>query len=233
MSGNHKGCSELITDYLTAILPMRAGSKRVPRKNLLDLEGKPLFSWALGAIQDCPNVDRIVVDSDSEEILNTVSDLFPDVLLRLRPRDLGSDETSMNQVLESALKELEGEWFLQFHATTPFLQKQDITDAVKLVMKNEAAHDSVFGVTEIKARLWDGGGSPVNHEPNRLLPTQDLRPILVENSSFYLFRKTVFEKKKNRIGSNPLLFRTSHLSGIDIDTQEDLDFARLLAKALI
>lgn len=222
----------MTSDELTAILPMRSGSKRIPRKNLLELEGRPLFSWALETIQECLIIDKIVVDSDSEEILNRVSDAFPDVLLRLRPSSLGTDETSMNKVIESALKELEGEWFLQFHATTPFLQKQDIIDAVKLVIKNDSLYDSGFGVTEIKARLWDEERRPVNHDPNLLLPTQDLEPVLVENSSFYIFSKNGFKKTQNRIGSSPLLFKTSHLSGIDIDTQEDLDFARVMARAL-
>lgn len=216
---------------LTALVPMRSGSKRIPGKNLRDLNGKPLFSWVIGALMEVSEVERIVVDSDSETILSESVRLFPGIETVKRPLHLATDAASMNDVLRETVKHFEGDWFLQVHATTPFLNPTEISAAFSK-LKDQHEYDSCFGVTRIQSRLWDKACKPINHSLDKLLPTQDLEATFLENSAFYFFRKRVLEEENNRIGLNPLMFETSLTSAIDIDNEDDFTLAEIVARGL-
>ena len=77
-------------------------------------------------------------------------------------------------------------------------------------------------MTRMQARLWDGEGRPVNHDPSELRRTQDLSPMFVENSNLYIFSLESIRRRRNRIGERPLLFEIDPEEAWDID--EELDF---------
>lgn len=216
---------------IVAVLPMRAGSQRVPKKNIRELGGKPLFSHMLSTLTKLELLDAIIVDTDSDEILELTRQTSPSgVILSKRPAILGTNQTSMVDVLKRVVEIHEADWVLQTHSTSPFLQSETLNIAIRRVLGEE--WDSGFGVSRMRSRLWDMKGAPLNHDPNSLEPTQDLEPILLENSTFYLFKPDQLSLFGTRFGRNPLFFETPLIESIDIDEEEDFRHAELIWKGL-
>jgi N-acylneuraminate cytidylyltransferase len=138
----------------------------------------------------------------------------------------------MNEVINYDLKNSEGEHFMQTHSTNPLLQTKTINKAIETYFSNLNQCDSVFSVTKWQTRLYWKDTSPVNHNPEELLRTQDLPPVFEENSNFYIFSKETFFKDKKRIGSKPMMAEVDKLEAIDIDNPEDFIIAELLHKML-
>jgi CMP-N-acetylneuraminic acid synthetase len=214
-----------------AILPMRGGSERVPRKNLVDLGGRPLYSWILDTVLSLDGV-LAVVDTDDDEIESAVRSSHPDVPVIRRPDHLGVGTTPMNEVLANTLASApSGETILQVHATNPFVTAESLNRAIQAV-DSEQGVDSAFSVSRLQARLWRENLEPVNHDPAVLLRTQEMDPLLIENSSFYAFDREMFLATNNRIGRSPIAIELSPIESVDIDTPEDLRFARVVANGL-
>ena len=208
---------------IIALVPMRHHSQRVPGKNFRQLAGKPLFHHILNTLQKCPEIDQILVDTDSPIIIDDVHSNFPDILVIERPEHLRSDEIPMNEVLSYDVNEVEATFYLQTHTTNPLLQPETISEAIQNFLDSYPIRDSLFSVTQIQSRLWDQLTRPINHNPAILLQTQDLPPIFEENSCLYIFTKKILLEKHNRIGERPMMFKIDAAEAWDIDNE--LDFA--------
>ena len=213
---------------IIAILPMRSGSQRVKNKNLRHLVDKPLFEFILDELSRIPEFDYVVVDSNSDEILESAGALgIQNLILSKRPEELATSTTSMVEVLKLVSEKFPADWYFQTHTTSPFLTKSTISNALNQVVSDET-FDSGFGVSEIQQRLWSVRGEPINHDPNVLMPTQDLEPIRIENSSFYIFRKSQLFELGTRYGKKPKLIVIPKLESIDIDDEEDFELASMI-----
>jgi CMP-N-acetylneuraminic acid synthetase len=221
---------------IVVLLPMKANSERVKGKNFKDFNGKPLFKWILDTLLSVELIDTIVINTDAREILDN-NDLRENdrVLIRDRRPDLCGDMVSMNLVLADDIANVDADIYLMTHTTNPFLSAGTITKAIKkfIGVLNEGLFDSLFTVDRIQTRFYKADGSAVNHDPDNLIRTQDLEPWFEENSNLYLFTKDGFESTKARIGRRPVLFESPRFESIDIDDQEDWNFALIAAKYLI
>jgi N-acylneuraminate cytidylyltransferase len=210
-----------------AIVPMKRHSERVPGKNIRPLNGRPLYFWVLQALRAVEQIAGIVIDTDAEEIADMVTRDF-DVQISMRPERLRGDCVSTNELLAHVITQCPGyDHFLQTHVTNPLLTPKTITNAIRaLTMHPEK--DSLFTVTRVQTRLYDGSGKPINHDPAVLIRTQDLTPVYEENSNLYLFSRESFNRGRSRIGAAPLLFETDKLEGLDIDDESDFLLAEVL-----
>ena len=207
---------------IAAIVPMRHHSERVPGKNFRPMAGKPLFHHILETLLSVPQVDRLVVDTDSPIILADLASKFPGVTALERPEHLRAGEISMNEVLNHTTAQVEADWYLQTHSTNPLLQPGTVSRAITALLDSQPEHDSLFSVTRLQTRLWDGQGNPLNHDPQVLLRTQDLPPVFEENSCLYLFTRNTLEARRNRLGYRPLMFEIDPAEAWDID--DELNF---------
>jgi CMP-N-acetylneuraminic acid synthetase len=164
----------------------------------------------------------VVIDTDSPVILEDAAKRFPDVTLIERPEHLRADTIPMNDVLLNDVSLVESEYYLQTHSTNPLLLSQTIGHSLQMFLDNYPMYDSLFGVTKLQTRIWDGLAQAVNHNPAILLRTQDLPPMYLENSCLYIFTRSTLEAKHNRIGDRPMMFEIDRVESTDID--EDLDF---------
>jgi len=210
------------TKKIVALVPMRHHSQRVPGKNFRKLAGKPLYHHILQTLLDCPEIAQVVVDTDSTLIMAGVQRSFPQVTILERPEHLRADHIPMNEVLLYDTGQVEADLYLQTHSTNPLLRSQTISAAIRTLLENYPAYDSLFSVTRLQTRLWDGLARPVNHNPAILLQTQDLPPIYEENSCIYLFSRQTLISRRNRLGERPYLFAIDRAEAQDID--EELDF---------
>lgn len=213
---------------ITALVPMRHESERVPGKNYRQFAGRPLYHHIVESLLECPQIDEVVIDTDSKTILEDAAHHFPQVTMLERPQHLRAGTVPMNDVLLHDVGAISADFYLQTHSTNPLLTSATISRAVQLFLDNQPKHDSLFSVTRMHTRLWDAEGGPINHDPGELIRTQDLAPIFEENSCLYIFSRESLEKYGHRIGKRPLMFEIERLEAWDIDEKADFTLAELL-----
>lgn len=217
---------------LTAIVPMRHSSERVPGKNYRDFAGKPLFHHVVQTLLNCEQIDQVVIDTDSPIVMEQCAAVFPDVLVLERPVHLKDGAIPMNDVLLNTINQVPSDFYLQTHSTNPILTTETLAKGIAKFFELYPMHDSLFSVTRKHVRFWDSLARPINHNANILLRTQDLPPIFEENSCFYLFTKEILERKHNRIGDRPFLYEIPEAEAQDIDVELNFIMAELLYKNL-
>lgn len=215
---------------IAALVPMRHHSQRVPGKNYRPLAGKPLFHHILQTLQSVPEINTVVVDTDSPTILEDLSLNFPWVKALLRPEELRADHLPMNEILAYDTSQVAADFYLQTHSTNPLLRPETISRAIQALTGSYPAYDSLFSVTRLQTRLWDQLGRAINHNPAVLLQTQDLPPIYEENSCIYIFTRRLLLARRNRLGERPLMFAIDASEAWDIDEELDFQIADLLLK---
>jgi len=208
---------------LAALVPMRHHSQRVPGKNNRLLAGKPLYQHIVETLLSVPEVNEILVDTDSPPIIAGLRQDFPQVQVIDRPEQLRADTISMNEILLYDTTLLEADFYLQTHSTNPLLRPETISKAIQTFLSDFPAHDSLFTVTRLQTRLYDQHGQALNHDPDILLQTQDLPPVFEENSCLYIFTRNNLSRRRNRLGERPLIFEIDAAEAWDID--EEFDFA--------
>jgi len=215
-----------------SLLPMKGHSERVPNKNMKNFNGIPLYHTIVNSLLASKYIESIVIDTDSKLIAEDAKKNFGDKIIIInRPIGIQGDFVSMNDIIDYDLSEIEGEHFLQTHSTNPLLTNKTIDKAIEKYFKELKNFDSIFSVTKVQTRFYDKNAKAINHNPNKLLRTQDLEPMYEENSNFYIFSKNSFKKaNKKRIGIKPLVFEVNKLEAIDIDEPEDFIIAELLYK---
>jgi CMP-N-acetylneuraminic acid synthetase len=218
-----------------ALLPMKANSERVEGKNFRDFCGKPLFRWILDTLLGIQEIDRILINTDAREILanHGITDTAR-ITIRDRKPELCGDFVSMNAVISDDIANVGADVYLMTHVTNPFLTASTIQSALNAYREAVSLQkaDSLFTVDRVQTRFYRADGTPINHDPNELIRTQDLEPWFEENSNLYIFSAQSFLATQARIGLKPLLFEGPRNESVDIDNPADWDFAVIKAKHL-
>jgi len=223
---------------LAALVPMRHHSQRVPGKNYRPLAGKPLFHHIIETLLAVPEIETVIVDTDSEPVMEGVRRLvstrlnagFPTVRLIQRPEHLRADDVPMNEILLYDTAQVEADFYLQTHSTNPLLKAETISRGVKTFFDEYPKYDSLFSVTRWQTRLYFQDGRAINHNPLELIQTQDLPPVYEENSCLYLFTRENLARKKHRIGDKPFMFEIDKAEAWDIDEELDFEITDFLMK---
>jgi CMP-N-acetylneuraminic acid synthetase len=214
---------------LTSLLPMKGHSERVPNKNMKRFSGKPLYHCVAEVLQNSDFIESIVINTDSNIIAEDATKHFAKVKIHIRPEDIRGDMIPMNDIIEYDINHCAGEHFLQTHSTNPLLSQKSLEEGIKTYFSMSNDFDSVFSVTRWQTRLYWSSAEPINHDPQKLLRTQDLTPVFEENSNFYIFSKESFKKAGNRrIGLKPKMFIMDKIEAIDIDEGPDFKLAETL-----
>jgi len=221
---------KVIMPTIAALVPMRHHSQRVPGKNYRPLAGKPLYQHIIETLLAVPEIAAIMVDTDSEPVMDGLRAHFPQVKIIQRPETLRAPEIPMNEILAHDTAQVEADFYLQTHSTNPLLRAETLSAAITEFLGKHPAFDSMFSVTRLQTRLWDSLTRPINHNPAILLQTQDLPPVYEENSCFYLFTRQNLLARRNRLGERPLMFEIPRLEAVDIDEEADFEIADLLMR---
>lgn len=216
---------------VTALVPMKGHSERVPNKNMRDFGGAPLYHAIMATLDKSKYIEKVIINTDSEVIAEDAVKHWAKVQINWRPEELRGDFVSMNDVINYDVdSEKNCEVFMQTHSTNPLLQTETLDSAIEHYFNNVGEKcDSVFGVTKFQSRFYWADGRAINHNPAELIRTQDLPPIFEENSNFYIFSRSSFKAAGNkRIGLHPAMFAVNKLEAIDIDDPEDFSLALAL-----
>ncbi len=217
-----------MNERVTALMPMKGHSERVPGKNVRLLAGRPLFHWMMDTLRRSRYVDDIVVNTDSPEIAESAQREFGAVILQ-RPEHLLGDMVGIQPLIEWDLAHTSGGLYLQTHSTNPLVKVMTVDNAIEVFL-DSGEHDSLFTVTALHTRLYWPDGGAVNHDPNRMLRTQDLPPIYEENSCLYIFPRETFERHYHSVGARPMMLSMDPLEAVDIDDEADFAMAEALMR---
>ena len=206
-----------------AFVPIRLNSQRVEGKNLRMLGGQPLMTYLLSSLAAAKNIDEVYVYcSDS-----TISDYLPEGVKYLkRDERLDSNTTLGAEIYDAFTAEVDADIYILAHATSPFIRTATIEDAVARVESGE--YDSAFSAERVQTFAW-WEGKPLNYSLEHVPRTQDLEPIYVETSAFFIFQRDVWRTLHRRIGERPYTAVTDRIESMDIDNPDDF----LLAEAIV
>lgn len=217
-----------------AIIPVRAGSKGIPNKNIKPLAGNPLVFYSIEAALNSKYVTRTVVSTESSEIKKIAQSFGAEVIDR--PKELAQDETKTAPVMLQVLAELETQNYVPdvvvlLQATCPLRDSKELDEAFELFFDNQKnGCDSVFagkmlGTTHSKWRQDPDTGEyeclfDYRHRPRRQDADRHF-PLLAETGATYIIKTSVMKEVKDFIGKKPLVFFGG--TCVDIDTPEDFE----------
>lgn len=208
-----------------AFVPIRLNSQRVVGKNLRDLGGRPMMTYLLGSLAAASNIDEVYVYCSNRE----VEQYLPEgVKFLLRDKQLDSDTTIGAEIYEAFTAEIDADIYILAHATSPFIHTSTIEQAVAAVESGE--YDSAFSAERIQTFTW-WQGKPLNYALDNIPRTQDLEPIYVETSAFFIFRRDIWKQQHRRIGNKPYVAVTDRIESIDIDNPDDFTLAEAIVAA--
>lgn len=218
---------------VTALIPMKGHSERVPNKNMKDFNGKPLYHYIATTMLNSEYVTDILINTDSDVIKEDVAKNFPNIKTVNRPEALIGDFVSMNKIIKHDIDHAPSDFYIQTHSTNPLLKSETVDRAFKQLLGNDGKFDSAFSVTKIQTRFYDKDCKPYNHNPEELLRTQDLEPLFEENSNFFIFTKNSFEAAgEARIGKFPCMVEMDKVESLDIDEPSDFEIAEAIHKIM-
>ena len=224
-----------------AVIPARGGSKSVPRKNLVDVAGRPLVSWVIEAALAARRLDRVVVSTEDAEIAETARKWGAEVPFE-RPQELATDEVSLIPVVQHALAEMDRLGFradvvVSLQGTSPLLEGVDI-DAVVDKLETSGA-DSAVTVQRIEhehpywAKRLDGDRvQPFSQETDETyLQRQDLPPAYIFDGAIFARRRRLLEEWSGKdfcLGEDVRAVPLPAAKSVHIDDPIHLEVARAL-----
>lgn len=218
---------------VTAFLPCRKGSERVPRKNIRPFgpfqEG--LVQIKLGQLLDCPRIDQVVLSTNDEEILDYARRLgAAQLVVHHRAEHLSSSATSTDALVGHAHDLIPEGHILWTHVTSPFVTAEIYANIIAAYQQAlTQGHDSLMTTTLLHAFLWNEKG-PLNYDRKveKWPRTQTLTPVHEINSAVFLAPTEIYSRLDDRIGENPYLFPLDKLTAQDIDWESDFVVAEQL-----
>ncbi len=210
---------------IVALVPIRLNSQRVEGKNLRLLGGRPLMTYLLESLVAARNIDEVYVYCSDESIKQYLPEGA--TFLKRDPK-LDSNTTLGEEIYNAFTKEVEADIYVLAHATSPFIRTSTIEQGVDKVASGE--YDSAFSAEKVQTFTW-WHGRPLNYSLERIPRTQDLEPVYVETSAFFIFRREVWLNKHRRIGDRPYTAVTDRIESMDIDNPDDFKLAEAIVAA--
>ncbi|MDC7676442.1 acylneuraminate cytidylyltransferase family protein [Asticcacaulis machinosus] len=223
---------------VSAFIPCRAGSERVPKKNMRPFGGYEggLLEIKLKQLGKCDFLDEIIISTNDPDVVS-YAEFFSKsdrrIVIDDRPDHLGKSSTSMTEFIQyiSSLRP-DGAIFWT-HVTTPFCNELEYIKAYNAYLKSmESGHDSFVSVTKLQKFLWNNNG-PINYDNSveKWPRSQDLQPVYEINHAIYAMKFGDMRDIGDRIGGKPFFYEMEEVSALDIDWEEQFHLLDLIAKA--
>jgi CMP-N-acetylneuraminic acid synthetase len=214
---------------VVAYIHAKGESTRLPNKNMKLLNGKPLVSYAIIAAMEASLVTEVCVDSDSEEILDVGRNLGARVLKR--PKELANNNISGDDLIcWQAYNAIDSDCIVQVVPTCPFTKSSSINNAIAL-MEQDPCLTSVIGVRKEPLYTWVNG-NPSYRKGGRLPTSNTLQRTIYETMGLYVTRTKNIITEKVRVTNACQLLELSAIEAIDINTEEDFEFAEIVARGM-
>ena len=217
-----------------AMITARGGSKRIPRKNIKEFNGKPIIAYSIEAAIKSGVFDEVMVSTDDEEIAQ-ISRSFGASIPFYRSEKTSNDFATTTDVIEEVIGEYkkrgkEFDIFSCIYPTAPFVTSDRLKEAVDMLSKSDA--DSLIPVVRFsyppqRAMEIQEGRLCFRQPENLSKRSQDLVPHYHDAGQFYVSRTESFLKNRNIMIGNIIPMELSELEVQDIDNEVDWKLAEL------
>lgn len=224
-----------------AIIPARGGSKRIPRKNIRDFDGRPVIAHSIEAARVCELFDRVIVSTDDREIGEVARNHGAETPF-VRPEQLADDHAGTTEVVAHAVRWLQEnderpvDAVCCIYPTAPLIRADDIRAAYDLIASGEWLF--VFPATGFAAPVYrsfllqSDGGVRMLWPENFGARSQDLEEPLHDAGQFYWGTPDAWLSGRPIFAEHSTIVRIPRWLAQDIDTEEDWRHAELIAKAM-
>ncbi len=206
-----------------AFIPVRGGSKSIPLKNIKPLCGKPLVCWNIEALEVCPEVDEVIVATDSDEIWKTVESRdYKKTKLYRRSAENACDTASTESVMLEYIKYAnlpKSDIFMLVQATSPLTESVHFSEALQKYATGE--YDSMLTCVRNYRFFWNEDGSSMNYDYMNRPRRQNFSGILMENGAFYINTVGNILSNGNRLGGNIGIYEMPEYTATEIDEPDD------------
>jgi len=212
---------------IKALIPARSGSVRVKNKNIAPFAGSSLLEIKIKQMLRIPELDGVVVNSNSDEMLEIARRLGAETVKR--DDYYASSSVSINEVCVNIAQNFDADIIVYTNATNPLVKDESISTAIAKYYEIADKHDSLNSAHAVKEFMWLNN-NPVNYDPDNMPRSQDLPDILALNFAFNILPRDVMLKNRRIVGNKPYLFEIDKQEAVDIDDKIDFDFAEFLYK---
>ncbi|MBU1083902.1 MAG: acylneuraminate cytidylyltransferase family protein [Candidatus Omnitrophota bacterium] len=211
---------------VTAVIPVRGGSERLKNKNLRLIGGESLLCRKIRILKECGNVERIIVNSDSDVMLDTARSRGVEAVKR--DPAFASSGAPMNEAIHHVLANTPGEHIIWAQVTSPLLSSARIDEFIGMYFNGlKKGYDSLATYKNVREYLWDDNG-PVNYEKGGHPRSQDLKIYKALTFTVAIIGKQLGMKRKYYIGDKPYFVEVTDEEAVDIDNEMDLYIANAL-----
>lgn len=207
---------------VAAVIIARAGSRRLPGKNMLDFHGRPLVAHKAWQLQQVKGIDLIYCGSDSDEILRAAA-AEGAIPVKRAPEFCDEVSRPWNDVIADMASRVEADTIVWAHCTNPCIRPATYEQALWVYEKGlERGGDSVISVCTVRSHLWMRG-APLNYDPwNGAHPfAADLEPVSWQNGGIFIYDRKNMIQRRYVYGVRPLMYPLEQDEATDIDTAAD------------
>lgn len=208
---------------VVAFIPVRGGSKSIPLKNIKPFCGKPLVCWNIEALENCRQVDQIVVATDSNKIEEIIlGNCYKKTVVFRRSAENASDTASTESVMLEYLRQANIQSdtvFMLVQATSPLTQTIHFSEALNIYQKGD--YDSMLTCVRNKRFFWNENGESVNYDYNNRPRRQDFSGMMMENGAFYISTVKNVLGSGNRLSGRIGIYEMPEYTATEIDEPED------------
>lgn len=214
---------------ITALIPVRAGSRRLPNKNILPFGDSNLLVHKIRQLKKVSNIDEIIVSSDSDKMLKMAEE--EGVKTQKRPIEFCDEKTkTFNEVVDYIVSNIDTDIVVWAPCVCPLTQIDSYKDAIQKfteVVLNQNEYDSLISAKMLKEYVFDEKG-PLNWNPQKHIPSQQLPEWKIIVNGFYVARKEDMLKWRFVYGHKPYLYVLDKKEAVDIDDADDFEIAKAL-----
>jgi N-acylneuraminate cytidylyltransferase len=220
---------------MLCIIPARGGSKRIPRKNILNFMGKPMIAYSIGAIQNANIADEIMVSTDDDEIKEIALQCGAKVPF-MRSGDAANDSAGLVDVMIEVINKygklgLNFEYVMCVLATAPLINYQDLINAYQ-ILRNSGNAESICSVEAFsyppqRGLVIENGLLKMKNPENYYARSQDLEKIYHDCGQFFIYKTEALLRDGKMYTENMLPYEINEMDSQDIDDLEDLKLAEI------
>jgi CMP-N-acetylneuraminic acid synthetase len=215
---------------IVALLGVRAGSKRVSNKNGREFADSNLLTIKIETLKQVRGLSRIIVNSESPELLAVARKAGADTILR--DPQFATDHVLTSDYYQHIAENCVCDVILSATVTTPFVEPESYESGIETYLSLiNSDYDSATSCFPLKEFLYKDG-KPLNYDPAKQIRSQDLPDIVSLNYGFSIINRQKMIEYKNIVGKRPFFVKLSKIESIDIDTPEDFFIAETLYQAL-
>ena len=207
---------------IVALVPLRGGSKSIPRKNIKPIAGKPLCEWILKTLLGVKEFDRVYVSTEDREIAHITRAISPEIQIVDRPLELADDTASAESVMLHFADQIDFDILITAQATSPLTSEQDIKRGLNFFFEGD--YDSLLSGVREKRFYWteeECEASPVNYDYKNRPRRQEFEGWIMENGAFYITSRFILLKDKNRLGGKIGIIEMPSRTAVEIDEPTD------------